>query len=123
MFTNPNIQSTINQFNGNSFNDLMGFGVYSSVNTTYYYVMDYGANKVYILNDEWKFFSFKTFINPASMIMITIGSNIYLTGWGNIWKVDKDLNILINHKTTVATPGYRGISFNPSNGLIYVEAW
>ena len=45
-----------------------------------------------------------------------------MTGEYNVWKVDKDLNILINYN-----PGgylnYGGISYNPSNGLIYVVAW
>ena len=59
----PTIQS--NELNGNSFGILQGFGMYSFFNTTYYYVMDSWAHKVYILNDEWKFISFKTFTNPA----------------------------------------------------------
>ena len=41
------IQSNINEFNS-----LRGFGMYSSPNTVYYYVMNFDANKVYILNDE-----------------------------------------------------------------------
>ena len=55
VFTNSSIQSTINQFNGNKFLTLVGFGIYSSPDTVYYYVMDWEANKVYILNDEWSF--------------------------------------------------------------------
>ena len=48
VFTNSSIQSTINQFNGNKFLTLVGFGIYSSPDTVYYYVMDWEANKVYI---------------------------------------------------------------------------
>ena len=95
MFTNSTIQSTFNQFNGNYFGQLAGFGIYSSPNTTYYYVMDYDASEVFILNDEWKFVSFKTFSGPANMI--SIGNSLYMTGSYNVWKVDQDLNILIEY--------------------------
>jgi len=96
VFSNPTIQSTINQLNGNSFGDIYGFGMYSSSGTVYYYVMDWGANKTYILNDQWSFISFKVFTTPA--YMINIGNSLYMTGNLNVWKVDKDLNILINYK-------------------------
>ena len=120
MFTNPTIQSTIRELNGNSFNWLVGFGMYSSPNSTYYYVMDYGYGKVYILNDEWNFISFKSVTNPT--YMISIGNSLYMTGYYNVWKVDQDLNILINYEPTGGDPGYKGISYNPSNNLIYVVA-
>ena len=90
--------------------------MYSSVNETYYYVMDWDG-KVHILNDEWKLISFKSFTNPA--YMINIGNSLYTTGISNVWKVDQDLNILINYNTG-GDPGYRGISYNPSNGFIYM---
>ena len=95
MFTNPSVQSEISEFNGNSFCGLMGFGMFSSSGTVYYYLMDYDASKVYILDDEWKFISSKTFTKPA--YMINIGNSLYMTGQKNVWKVDKDLNILINY--------------------------
>ena len=117
MFNNSTIQSTFNQSNENLFGALLGFGMHSSLNTTYYYVMDSSANKVYILNDEWKFISFKSFKYPA--YMVTIGTSIYMTGYYSVWKVDEDLNILIEYNTG-GYPWYRGISYNPSNGLIYV---
>ena len=122
MFSNQNIQSTIEwELNGNSFGYLVGFGIYSSSNTVYYYVMDDGDGKVYILNDDWSFISVKTFTNPA--YMISIGSSLYMTGTYNIWKVDQDLNILINYNPTGGDPDYLGLSYNPSNGLIYVVSY
>ena len=120
LFSNPTIQSTFNQFNGNSFGSLRGFGMYSYLNTTYYYVMDWGVNKVYILNDEWSFISFHIFSYPT--YMISIGNSLYMTGWYNVWKVDQDLNILINYNPG-GGPAYPGISYNPSNGLIYVVSY
>ena len=120
-FNNPNIQSTINELNGESFGELCGFGMYSSSNVTYYYLMDWFANKVFILNDEWEFISFKNFSGPHCMILIN--SSLYMTGNHNIWKEDQDLNILINYQPTGGYPWYCGISYNPSNGLIYVVAW
>jgi hypothetical protein len=121
VFTNPTIQSTFYQFNGNSFDGICGFGKYSSSNATYYYVMDFGANKVYILNDDWSFISSKYFVSPSYMILINnslymIGDSLY------VWKVDKDLNILIIYNPGGEGPNYLGISYNPSNGLIYVAA-
>ena len=117
MFSNPTIQSTINQINGASFGHLGGFGMYSSSGTVYYYLMDIGAYKVFILNDQWSFISAKVFTRPA--FMISIDNSLYMIGDDNVWKLDKDLNILINYNPS-GTPFYRGISYNPSNGFIYV---
>ena len=69
--------------------------MYSSSGTVYYYVMDSGADKVFSLNDEWKFISLKVFTEP--MYMINFGNNLYMTGFYNVWKLDQDLNILINY--------------------------
>ena len=96
MFNNPSIQSNITAFNGNSFVDLLGFGMYSSSGTVYYYFMDLSANKVFILNDQWSFITFKAFNCPACMIYIN--NNLYMTGNNNVWKLEQDLNILINYK-------------------------
>ena len=120
MFINKTIQSTFNDFDGNSFGWLVGFGMYSSLNTVYYYVMDWGANKVYILNDEWKLRSIKSLSHPS--YMISIHNSLYMTGERNVWKVDKELNILINYYRG-DRPIYRGISYNSSNDLIYVATF
>ena len=84
VFSNPSIQSTFNQINGRSFDNLVGFGIYSSSNTTYYYVMDYGANLAWILNDEWKFISVKSYSWVSYMISI----GLYLTSDYKVSKVD-----------------------------------
>ena len=119
VFSNLTIQSTItSQLYENSFGNLIGFGMYISLNTTYYYVMDVGTSKVYIFNDEWSFISFKTITAPCNMI--SIGNSLYMTGVYNVWKVDKDLNFLINYQPNGNYPVYRGMSYNLSNGLLYV---
>ena len=118
MFTNPTIQSTFTAFDGTSFGALSGFEMYSSPNALYYYVMDYW-NGVYILNDQWSFISFKVFTNPYNMI--NIRNSLYMTGKYNIWKLDQDLNILINYNPG-GDPNYLGINYNPSNGFIYVAS-
>ena len=120
VFSNPTIQSTITQLNGTSFGGLNGFGMYSSSTKAFNYLMDYVYGIVYILNDEWSFISFKTFRNPYNMISIDNG--LYMIGISNVWKVDQDLNILINYGGYPLYPLYRGISYNPSNSLIYVAA-
>ena len=71
MFTNSSIQSNITQLEINYlFGFLNGFGMYSSLGTVYYYVMDYGASKVFILNDKWSFISSKVFNYPRYMIQL-----------------------------------------------------
>ena len=75
---------------------------------------------MFILNDQWSFISAKVFNNPA--YMISTENNLYMTGEFNVWKVDKDLNILIEYYPG-GYPYYRGISYNPSNGFIYVASY
>jgi hypothetical protein len=100
------------------FNSILGFGFSFSCNASYY-VIDHGASRAYILNDDWSYVSYKNFTNPA--YMISIGSSIYMTGSSNIWKLDKELNILIQYNSTGSTsPLYRGIYFNSSNGFIII---
>jgi hypothetical protein len=56
--------------------------------------------------------------------MITIGSSIYMTGNANIWKLDKDLNILFQFTSTANTTSkYRDIYYNSKNGFIYVAPY
>ena len=112
MFDNSTIQSNFTQFDGN-FSLLMGFGMISSS----YYVMDNKANKVYILNDSWSYITFKTFSSPA--YMISICNSLYMTGDTNLWKLDGNLNVLIQYNTT-GSPAYRGQYYNSTNCLLYV---
>ena len=121
MFTNPSIQSTITEFNRWSY-DFHGFGMFSASNKTNYYVTQnsYTGGVVNILDDEWKFISYKKFSDPR--YMITIGNSLYMTGRKNVWKVDQDLNILINYEAVGYDGDYNGISYNLSYGLIYVAA-
>ena len=120
MFTKYTIQSTIYKLKRNPFGSFVSFGMYSSPNATYYYVMG-GNNEVFVLNDQWSLISSKTKTFPFSYNMINIGNSLYMTGFDNVWKLDKDLNILINYNSS-DSPYYYGISYNPSNGLIYVLA-
>ena len=120
MFNNPAIQSIFNEFNGESFGWLVGFGMYSSPDAIYYYVMDRAANKVYILNDNWSFVSFKTFYEPS--YMITVENSLYMTGEWNLWKLDLNLNVLIQYTATV-TVWYRGLYFNSTNRFLYVAPY
>ena len=45
-------------------------------------------------------------------------NSFYMTGSCNVWKLDQDLNILIKYNPG-GYPGYLGISYNPSNGLLF----
>ena len=117
MLSNSTIESNITQFNGTAFSWLGGFGMmFSSCNASFY-VMDFSANIVFILNENWSFLSFKTFTYPA--YMITVGKSLYLTGESNLWKLDLNLNVLIQYTETV-TVWYRGVYFNSTNRFLYV---
>ncbi len=83
-----------------------------------YYAVDNGAKRVYILNNDLSYFSYKNFAYPA--YMITIGSSIYMAGGLNIWKLDEELNILIQYISNGTYPNFRGIYYNSSNRFIYV---
>ena len=74
---------------------------------SYYYVSDYGSNTIYILNESGSYVSSKTFSKPV--YLTTFGSNLYATGNANIWKLDQNLNILIQYNATGSDPVYRGI--------------
>ena len=120
LFGNSAIQSNITQFNGTSFINLFDFGMmYSSCNTSYY-IMDHGVNKVYILNDNWSFVSFKTFTLPA--YLIAVENSLYLTGNLNLWKLDLNLNVLIQYNAN-SFPLYRGLYFNSTNRWLYVAPY
>ena len=49
------ILSTFTEFNGNSFGDIVGFGMICLSLNTSYFVMDRFTDKVYILNDNGSF--------------------------------------------------------------------
>ena len=90
--------------------------IVNSFNTSYY-VNDYLANTIYLLNDDYGYVTKKTFTSPT--YMVDINSNLYITGENNIWKTDKYLNVLITYNESGE---YRGIHFNSTENLIYVAS-
>ncbi len=85
-------------------------------NTTYY-LSDYDANLIYLLNDNYNYVASKTISRPA--YLITINSNIFIAGQTSIYKADKYLNVSQTYTSTGST--YRGIYFNCTENLIYVS--
>jgi hypothetical protein len=83
---------------------------------TSYYVTDYWGHIIFLLDDNYDYVTNKTFIHPA--YMLTINSNLYITGYSSIWKTDKYLNVLETYTSTGAN--YRGIYFNSTENLIYI---
>ena len=76
-------------------------------------------NKIFILNERWSYVSSKGFSRPV--YFTTIGKSLCVTGERCVWKLDQNLNILIQfNASSGSTPGYVGIYFNSSNDLIYV---
>ena len=88
---------------------------------SYYYVSDYLLNTIFILNESWSYVSSKTFYYPT--YLTTIGNSLYATGYINIWKLDENLNILIQYDATASTPQYQGIYYNSTNNFIYISAY
>jgi hypothetical protein len=117
-FTNSTLQQNITKINDISLKWVFGFLMSGSLSSTSYYVTDLINNKVYVLNDNWSYVSNKTFSNPA--LIITIECSLFMTGHNNIWKLDKDLNVLIHYNATASNPKYRGIYYDSKRSYIYV---
>ena len=118
IFKNVSTKSFFNSYNGHSFVGLVGFGKLIDSNSTYY-VADFSDSKVIMFDENWNFLIYKTFINPAYILIIN--STLYISGNSNVFKTDKDLNILKQFDANVS-PTYRGIDFNPTNKVIYVAS-
>ena len=86
-----------------------------------YYIVDGGANKVYIVIDNWSFISSKTFYMPYCII--TVANCLLMCGESNLWKLDDKLDTLIEYKATGSDPQYRGLFFNATNMLLYVASY
>jgi hypothetical protein len=116
LFSNWSLQLSFNKINLNILSISHGFAAFTPTNS-YYYVSDAGLSKIFILNESWWYVSSKTFLQPT--YFTTIGSSLYATGETNIWKLDQNLNTLIQYNAT-GTPIYRGIYINSTNNLIYI---
>ena len=108
-----------------SFNQISSISLYGAQafakltpSNSYYYVVDYSLNQIFIFHDYWSYVSSKSYVSPA--YLTTIGSSLYATGEVNIWKLDQNLNILIQYNHTGTAPKYRGINFNCTDNLINV---
>ncbi len=89
-------------------------------NTTYY-LLDKVGGKIFILNDEWNYITYKVISAPL-YIVNTDNKTLYISSMSNIYKTDKYLNLLGQY-TATNSPSYRGIYFNPKNILIYVASF
>jgi len=115
VFTNFSINISITSLNGNIFSMLQGFGMMCDFNTSYY-VVDYTGNKIYTLDDNYKYVSMTTFTSPT--YMTNVNSSLYIAGQSNIWKTDKYLNILMVYTESGAK--YRGIYYDSTENLLYL---
>jgi hypothetical protein len=117
VFTNFTLKKSITtSLNGIFFSLLMGFGMMVDSNTSYY-IMDTGANRILILDVNYGYVTNKVFTAPVNMV--TINSNLYITGTSNIWKTDKYLNVLLTHSESGT---YHGIFFNYTENCIYAAS-
>jgi hypothetical protein len=108
VFTNYTLKTSISTaLNSYTFGNLVGFGIMCDFNTSYY-VIDWIGNNIFLLNDNCGYATNKEFSLPA--FMITVDTNLYITGSHNIWKTDKYLNVLHTYNRYAA--GFRGIYFN-----------
>jgi hypothetical protein len=116
LFNGLAIQSSYTIFSGSNLASATCLGMMMLSNATYYYVSETNVAKLYILDENMSFLALKAYSNPA--YMITLSNSLYITGDINVWKADKDLNILITYSSTGTT--YKGIYHNSTNDLIYV---
>ena len=116
VFTNLTLKISITLLNGITFGWLQGFGMMIDSNTSYY-ALDWSGNTVFLLNENYDYVTKNTF--PLAAYILTVNSNIFLTGQNNIWKTDKYLNVLITYSESGV---YKDIFFNCTENLIYVAA-
>jgi hypothetical protein len=86
---------------------------------TSYYVMDYVANIIFLLNDNYGYMNKKSFSKPT--YILTIGSSLYITGDNDIWKTDESLNVLRKYSSQ-SSAQYRVMYFNCTENEIYVSS-
>ncbi len=98
--------------------DYVGFGM-SSLNPIQYYVTHYAEGKIFVFDENWNYVSNKSsFLNVN--YMIPVGNYFYISGRYNIWKTDKQLNVLFQYNSNGSPPHYVGLYHNSTNNLIYV---
>jgi hypothetical protein len=114
VFSNYTINKSFTSFNGNNFSWTIGFAMMIDFNITYY-ITDNIGNMIYLLNDNYDYITQKSFSQPS--FIVTINSNLFITGERNIWKTDEYLNVLLTHSESGS---YRGIYYNCTENLIYV---
>ena len=124
-FPNFTIKTNITSYDSSvNFTSLIGFGVYEDSLITKYFVLDWAKHRIITFNEKWKYVKYNEFRNPAQMI--TIGNELFITGQVNIFKTDKDLNIIQQYNATNVhnyLPSFRGIYYNSKNSTIYVVAY
>ena len=98
--------------------DYVGFGM-SSSNPIQYYVTHYYQSKIFVFDENWNYV-----LNKSSFLnvnyMIPVGNYFYISGRYNIWKTDKQLNVLFQYNSNGSPPHYVGLYHNSTNNLIYV---
>ena len=91
----------------------------TSLNTTYYYISDYIAFKIYMFDDNWTFIASKSYNSP--LYMITVDSNLYISSDTNVYKTDEILNLVSQYNAS-GLVYYRGLYLDSSRGVIYIVA-
>lgn len=118
IFKNVSTKLFFTNYSGHSFRGIIGFGKLIDLNSTYY-VADYYDTRVIMFDENWNYLAYKSFSNPC--YIITVNCTLYITGDNNVFKTDKDLNILKQFNAS-GSPLYRGIEFNQSNKVIFVAS-
>ena len=110
LFRNWTLRFSFNQINSIHLTQAYGFTMFTSSNS-YYYVSEH---------NYWWYVSSNTFSFPA--YLTSIGSSHYATRDAHVWKLDQNMNNLIQYNTSGTGPCYREIHFNPTNNLIFINA-
>ncbi len=71
-----------------------------------------------MFNKNWEFLNIKNLAKPVYMEIVD--NELYITGDHNIYKTDKNVNLIKTFTNTGA--GYRGIYYNKTNNIFYIAA-
>jgi hypothetical protein len=109
----------INKFNNQGTTCLHGFDWIQDSTGTYIYISDYSNDNIIIFNENWEYKkSSSNIIRPA--FIKVINDEVFITADGGVYKTDKNVNIMLSYLSSGMK--FRGIYYNVTSDLIYVDA-
>jgi hypothetical protein len=116
MFDNQ-LKKTIQSYGGLNFNLLSGFGTFTDDWTTTYYATDYSGQRLISFDENWEYKAYFG-LDFVPVNLKQIGSFIYVTTNGGIYKLNKCLKV-VNYTENFLYNN--GLSYNEQNETILVS--